>query len=327
MLDERGVTPLVRKLARDGKPMIGLSAGSLMLARDWVAFPDDDEAKAHLFSCIGVAPVHVDAHAEDDDWHELRVLLRLLHERGDPHPAGIGLTKKGALRVHVDGDSTTLDCARDPPPALRRTPREGGDGEAARSVGDFYSPEGGVGGAVVGDASVARRRVAGRRIVAPLARTVGVAAGSANRCLTAVAAGLAIRVATRAGCRTAVVLRAVDGLLARQPRIALIVGKIGIAPIPLLALVAPRTRDGEQPECERERPPNSCDLTTGEKQTISFRCSRGGSEAQEKRHDDSSVVLDEIGAPPCRRARRRVSVGRRHAAVPGEVRIRTLADG
>jgi hypothetical protein len=96
--------------------MIGLSAGSLMLAREWVAFPDDDEDQAHLFDCIGAAPVHVDAHAEDDDWHEMRVLLTLVHRRGDPSAEGIGLTKKGCLRVHLDGETTSLTALGTPLP-------------------------------------------------------------------------------------------------------------------------------------------------------------------------------------------------------------------
>jgi len=116
VLEDRGVTPLFRELARAGKLMIGLSAGSLMLAKEWVAFPDDDDTKAHLFACIGAAPVHVDAHAEEDDWHEMRALLGLLERRGDPHPEGVGLTKKGCLRVHVDGETTTLTALGTPLP-------------------------------------------------------------------------------------------------------------------------------------------------------------------------------------------------------------------
>ncbi len=116
ILDERGMTPFVRELVRSGKPMIGLSAGSLMLAKEWVAFPDDDDAKAYLFPCIGAANVHVDAHAEEDDWHELRTLLGLLQKRGDPSPEGIGLTKKGCLRVHIDGETSTSTALGTPLP-------------------------------------------------------------------------------------------------------------------------------------------------------------------------------------------------------------------
>lgn len=102
VLEDRGVADTLRGLARRGKPMFGLSAGSLILAREWVRFPDEeDESQAEIFPCLGVAPVHVDAHSEDDGWSELRVLVRLLHERGDARPVGYGLTRKGGLRIDV----------------------------------------------------------------------------------------------------------------------------------------------------------------------------------------------------------------------------------
>jgi peptidase E len=103
VLNERGMAEPLRALAGRGKPMFGISAGSIMLAREWVRFPDDDDSRAEIFPCLGIAPVHVDAHSEDDGWSELRVLVRLLHERGDRDPVGYGLTRKGGLRVELGG--------------------------------------------------------------------------------------------------------------------------------------------------------------------------------------------------------------------------------
>ncbi|HEX8793146.1 MAG TPA: Type 1 glutamine amidotransferase-like domain-containing protein [Polyangiaceae bacterium] len=106
VLNERDMARSLRALAKRGKPMFGISAGSIMLAREWVRFPDDDDdARAEIFPCLGIAPVHVDAHSEDDGWSELRVLVRLLHERGDRDPVGYGLTRKGGLRVVLDGEA------------------------------------------------------------------------------------------------------------------------------------------------------------------------------------------------------------------------------
>jgi cyanophycinase-like exopeptidase len=113
VLEDRGAADTLRALAREGKPMFGISAGSLMLAREWVRFPDDDEARAEIFGCLGIAPVHVDAHSEDDGWSELRTLVRLLHERGDPSPVGYGLTRKGCLRLDVR-NGTTLEAVGTP---------------------------------------------------------------------------------------------------------------------------------------------------------------------------------------------------------------------
>ncbi len=99
VLRDRGLDAALRKLAHAGKPMFGISAGSIMLAREWVRFPDDDESRAEIFPCLGIAPVHVDAHAEEEDWIELRTLVRLLHARGDRAPVGLGLTKRGGVTI------------------------------------------------------------------------------------------------------------------------------------------------------------------------------------------------------------------------------------
>ena len=104
VLNDRGMAEPLRALAARGKPMFGISAGSIMLGREWVRFPRGDDAHAEIFPCHGIAPVHMDAHSEDDGWSELRVLVRLLHERGDSDPVGYGLTRKGGLRVELDGE-------------------------------------------------------------------------------------------------------------------------------------------------------------------------------------------------------------------------------
>ena len=90
--------------------MFGISAGSVMLARDWVRFPDDDDSKAEIFECIGAVPFCVDAHSEDDDWSELRTLLALLQKRGDREPEGYGLTAKGAITVLVEDERVSIEA-------------------------------------------------------------------------------------------------------------------------------------------------------------------------------------------------------------------------
>jgi len=108
VLREKDLVKPLKALAAKGKPMFGISAGSLMLARDWVRFPDDDAAKAVLFPCLGIAPLHADAHAEADNWDELRVLVDLLRRRGDEKPLGYGLTRKGCLRVEVSASRVKI---------------------------------------------------------------------------------------------------------------------------------------------------------------------------------------------------------------------------
>jgi hypothetical protein len=107
LLRERGVDDDLRKLSAGGKPFIGISAGSIMSCQSWVRFPDDDDARAEPFECLGLAPVHMDAHSEDDGWSELRVLVKLLAKRGTG-VIGHGVPSKGYLRVDVSGARTRL---------------------------------------------------------------------------------------------------------------------------------------------------------------------------------------------------------------------------
>jgi peptidase E len=119
VLHERDMAAVLLALGRAGKPMFGLSAGSLMMGREWVRFPDeDDESTAELFPCLGLAPVHVDAHSEEDDWSELRILVRLLQQRGDADPVGYGLTGPGGLCISIDERGTEVRAMGTPIPRI-----------------------------------------------------------------------------------------------------------------------------------------------------------------------------------------------------------------
>jgi len=116
VLREKDLVKPLKALAAKGKPMFGISAGSLMLARDWVRFPEGQEHQPEVFPCLGIAPLHADAHAEGDDWAELRVLVDLLRLRGDKDVVGYGLTRKGALQVDIDyGQATVSALGTDAP--------------------------------------------------------------------------------------------------------------------------------------------------------------------------------------------------------------------
>jgi peptidase E len=99
-----GFSTLLKELHRAGKPFIGLSAGSIMLARNWVRWPDaGNDAAAETFPCLGLAPLLCDTHAEKEDWEELKTLLRL----SGPE-AGYGIPAGAALRVKADGSLSAL---------------------------------------------------------------------------------------------------------------------------------------------------------------------------------------------------------------------------
>jgi peptidase E len=122
VLHERGVLPVFHALGREGRPMIGISAGSIMLGRAWVRFPEadapgmpEDTATPQVFQCMGLAPVYIDAHAEDDAWGELRVLLQVLGARGE-RAIAYGLTRKGGVCVEQGKDGATLTPFATPAP-------------------------------------------------------------------------------------------------------------------------------------------------------------------------------------------------------------------
>ncbi len=99
-LEAHEALPLLRELHAAGKPFAGLSAGSIMLAREWIAWDDpSDDATSSLFACMGLAQVYCDTHGEDEGWEELRALLRLVPEGA----AGYGITSGAGLVVYPNG--------------------------------------------------------------------------------------------------------------------------------------------------------------------------------------------------------------------------------
>ncbi|MGD0022566.1 MAG: Type 1 glutamine amidotransferase-like domain-containing protein [Smithellaceae bacterium] len=104
-LEKRNLVPFLRKLYESGKPFFGISAGAIMLCRNWIHWrkPADDSS-AKSFPCLGFAPVLCDTHAEDEGWNELRTLLGLCPEG----TIGYGIPAGGALRVTENGEVTDI---------------------------------------------------------------------------------------------------------------------------------------------------------------------------------------------------------------------------
>jgi peptidase E len=103
-LERNGVASLLKELHQAGKPFIGASAGSIMLAQNWVRWPDaGNDATAEAFPCLGLAPLLCDTHAEKEDWEELKVLLKI-----SGAAVGYGIPSGAALRVFADGSLLAL---------------------------------------------------------------------------------------------------------------------------------------------------------------------------------------------------------------------------
>lgn len=100
VLEARVASSLFARLQEQGSLFFGISAGSIMLARQWVRWRDpDDDATAELFPCLGLAPVICDTHGEGDRWQELKSAVELTPEG----TIGYGITSGACLKVHPDG--------------------------------------------------------------------------------------------------------------------------------------------------------------------------------------------------------------------------------
>lgn len=105
VLERTGMTGFLRGLAARGKPFFGVSAGSIMLARQWVRWRDpSDDSSAELFPCLGIAPVLCDTHGEADGWEELKALVRLAPARAVVH----GIVSGSALVVTPGGSLAAM---------------------------------------------------------------------------------------------------------------------------------------------------------------------------------------------------------------------------
>ena len=94
-----GIAPFLSELHRGGKLLFGLSAGSIMLARAWVRWEDDDDSVGGLFPCLGIADVLCDTHGEKENWGELKALLQLSPDGSIGH----GIRAGSAIRVDPNG--------------------------------------------------------------------------------------------------------------------------------------------------------------------------------------------------------------------------------
>jgi peptidase E len=118
MLKKRRMVDFLAELNREGKPFFGLSAGSIMLAKEWVRWRNpDDDATAEIFPCMGLAPVLCDTHDEEGGWEELKRLLMLEKEGA----IGYGIAAGTALKVFPDKRVEALGGA------VHRYVRRGGE--------------------------------------------------------------------------------------------------------------------------------------------------------------------------------------------------------
>ncbi len=100
ILREKDMIGFLTDLYRQGKPLFGISAGAIMLAKKWVRWTDpEDDNSAELFPCLDFAPIICDTHDEQGGWEELQAAIMLEKEGG----RGYGLASGSAIKVFPDG--------------------------------------------------------------------------------------------------------------------------------------------------------------------------------------------------------------------------------
>ena len=105
VIEGRKMLSFLRKLRETGTPFIGLSAGSIMLAREWIVWDDpNDDATSSVFPCMGFADIRCDTHGEEEGWEELRALMLLAPEGS----VGYGIPTGAGLCIYPDGTLEAL---------------------------------------------------------------------------------------------------------------------------------------------------------------------------------------------------------------------------
>ena len=100
ILESKNLINFLQDLYQKGKVFFGLSAGSIMLCREWVRWSNpENDSTAELFPCLNIAPVICDTHAEEDEWEELRTTLKLKINGG----IGYGIPSGACLKVCPGG--------------------------------------------------------------------------------------------------------------------------------------------------------------------------------------------------------------------------------
>jgi cyanophycinase-like exopeptidase len=105
VLEKHNLCDFLRSQYNEGKPIVGISAGSIMLAKSWVRWKNPDvESSAEQFPCLGIAKVHCDTHGEEDEWEELHSLVCMIPDGS----IGYGIPSGAALIAYPDASVRAL---------------------------------------------------------------------------------------------------------------------------------------------------------------------------------------------------------------------------
>jgi len=100
LLKKAGLDVFLTELYNSGKLFFGVSAGCIMMGRNWVHWEvENDDSTANLFDCLNFVPMTFDTHCENEDWKELKCALRLMGTNAQ----GYGLSTGGFYSADRDG--------------------------------------------------------------------------------------------------------------------------------------------------------------------------------------------------------------------------------
>ena len=137
VLSEKHMVEHFQNLACQGKLFMGISAGSIMLRKEWVHWRDPrDDSSAELLPCLGIVPLICDTHAEKDDWLELKTAVQL---KG-AGTTGYGISSGAFLKAYPDGRlevlSGSVACYACEGGQIERKPNLGSTNDRALSGAD-----------------------------------------------------------------------------------------------------------------------------------------------------------------------------------------------
>jgi peptidase E len=103
VLEQNGMKDLISRKRYEGCVFVGISAGAMQLGLGTLT----QEPQPKIINMFRFAPFYVGAHAENDEWFDLRALVNL----SQPGVRGIGLPAGGGAIYWPDG---TLEPLRKP---------------------------------------------------------------------------------------------------------------------------------------------------------------------------------------------------------------------
>lgn len=107
-LKKAGLDVFLTQLYNEGKVFFGVSAGCIMMGRNWVHWDvEDDDSTSSLFDCLNFVPFTFDTHCEDEGWKELKCAVRLMGGGSK----GYGLSTNGFFTADPEGNFVVFENA------------------------------------------------------------------------------------------------------------------------------------------------------------------------------------------------------------------------